>query len=68
MATCTVTIAATSSAVTDAVFNDASLVSLIVDSVANSINESNNPVGAGNTVTLNINNVAYAVTWAVVNT
>ena len=68
MATCTITIAATSSAVTDAVFNDPSLVSLIADNVANYINESGVPVGAGTTLTMNINNVSYSVTYTVANT
>jgi len=68
MATCTVTIAATSSAVTDAVFNDSSLVALLVTNVANYIAGSGIPVGSGTTLSLNINNVTYSVTYTVADT
>jgi hypothetical protein len=69
-ATCTVTIAATTttSGVTDAYFNDASLVSRIVEDVANSINEANTPVGTGTTIKVNINNVDYSIVYTVANT
>jgi len=69
-ATCTVTIAATTttSGVTDAYFNDASLVSLLVEAVANYINVVNTPVGAGTTLKVNINNIDYSIVYTVANT
>jgi len=69
-ATCTITIAATTttSGVTDAYFNDASLVSRIVEDVANYLNVANSPVGAGTTLKVNINNVDYSIVLTVANT
>jgi len=69
-ATCTITIAATTttSGVTDAYFDDASLVSRIVEDVANSINVANTPVGTGATIKVNINNVDYSIVYTVANT
>ena len=69
-ATCTVTIAATTttSGVTDAYFNDASLVSLLVQDVANYLNVANSPVGAGTTIKVNINNIDYSIVYSVANT
>ena len=69
-ATCTITIAATTttSGVTDAYFNDASLVSRIVEDVANYLNVANSPVGAGTTLKANINNVDYSIVLTVANT
>ena len=69
-ATCTITIAATTttSGVTDAYFNDASLVSRIVEDVANYINVANTPVSAGTTIKVNINNIDYSIVYTVANT
>ena len=69
-ATCTITVAATTttSGVTDAYFNDASLVSRIVEDVANYINVANTPVGAGTTIKVNINNIDYSIVYTVANT
>ncbi len=69
-ATCTVTVAATTSTTgaTDALFVDAALVSTLLRNAANSIEVTNNPVQASGSVTININNNAYAITWTTVNT
>ena len=69
-ATCTVTIAATTttSGATNAYFTDASLVSRIVEDVANYINVANTPVGAGTTIKVNINNIDYSIVYTVANT
>jgi hypothetical protein len=69
-ATCTVTIAATTttSGITDAYFTDASLVSRIVEDVANYINVANTPVSAGTTIKVNINNIDYSIVYTVANT
>jgi hypothetical protein len=66
-ATCTVTLAATTTAsgVTDAVFNDPSTVALLIHDVANYIQMQAFPVLSSGTVTTNINNNAYTITYTV---
>lgn len=68
MATMTATVAAVGgTGSSDALFADASLVSLLLRAAANQIELSNNPVAASSSVTINVNNIAYTITTTIVN-
>jgi hypothetical protein len=70
MATCTITIAATTTTTgaTDAIFNDPSVVERLTEIVANYVAMGGTPTVGGATITANLNNNAYSIVYTVVNT
>lgn len=69
MATCTATVAAVGgTGSSDALFNDASLVSALLRAAANTIELQNDPVAASSVTTIAINNIFYTITTTIVNT